>query len=68
MKVGIILKNETFDDMFLIENIKKDLIKYLDEIGMTKKEIDDFISFYDEQYENHKIPYPTVEELKKLKN
>lgn len=33
---------------------------------MTEEKINEFIKMCDEMYEEHKVPYPTVEELEKI--
>ena len=34
---------------------------------MSEERINEFIKMCDEMYEEHKVPYPTVEEIENLK-
>lgn len=58
----------SMDDCFSIEYVRKELINKLKEKGLTDEEIERLISMCDEMYNEHKIPYPTAEEILELEN
>ena len=53
----------SMDDSFLIKNVRKELIDKLKEKGYTDEEIERIITMCDEMYNEHKVPYPRVEEI-----
>ena len=57
--------NKVFDmdECFTIEYVRKELIDKLKEKGVSDEEIEGIISMCDEMYKEHKIPYPTIDEV-----
>ena len=59
------MDNKIFDmdECFTIEYVRKELIDKLKEKGFSNEEIERIISICDEMYKEHKIPYPTIDEI-----
>ena len=58
----------TTGNCFETEQIRKNLIKQLENLGYLKEKIEELIGICDEAYNKYKIPYPTVKELIKDAN
>ena len=50
-------------DCFSIEYVREQLITKLKEKGFSDEDIERLISMCDEMYKEHKIPYPTIDEI-----
>lgn len=51
----------SMDDFFTVEYARKELIRKMQEKGISKKEIDKFIEICDKEYKENKIPYPDLD-------
>lgn len=59
------MENKMFSmgDCFSVEEVRKNLINKLKEKGISDEEIKKIITMCDEMYNEHKVPYPTAEEI-----
>ena len=55
----------SIDDCFNVEHIRNELIEELKKQRYSQEKIDEIIKICDIAYNDHKVPYPTIEELLK---